>query len=110
MSSKQMARAAVNGSRLSFRFGPDDTLHGYLVGMDDFHWFVAEVIHPANGGEPTIETHLVHKGSAARVRFHRNAFLTDEDQAIQAEVQSIGGAFFTFCGNLLSRKTPEQQK
>ena len=109
MSTKQMARAGFDGSRLSFHFDREDVLNGYLVGMDDYHWLVASVSHPNDGREQTVETHLVHKGSVARVRIHKHALLTQEPEPIKAEVESIGGAFFAFCAGLLARKTPEQQ-
>lgn len=105
MSSKQMAYAANAGTRLTFHFA-DERIHGYLVGMDDYHWLVAEV--QTSGDQDSVTTHLVHKGSVRRVRIHKEDLLSAERPAVQAEINGVGGPFFAWCEKFLSRK-PQQQ-
>jgi len=94
MSTKQMAYAAVAGRRLTVHIPGCPPLFGYLVGMDDFHWLVAE-IHEGRP-QPQVSTHLVHK-SAPRIRIDHEASLSDESTAAQALVNEIGGSFFAHC-------------
>ena len=99
MSSKQMAYAANAGSRLSFHFGGHEVVQGYLCGMDDYHWLVAEVTEADR-----VITHLIHKGSVRRVQIHREDRLCDEPAHVKAEIDGIGGPFFTWCAGFLARK------
>lgn len=98
MSTKQMAYAALGGRLLRFHLS-DAVINGYLVGMDDYHWLVAQVDEDGKD----IHTDLLHKGSVTRVRISREDSLSNEDLTIKAAVQSIGGSFFDFCADLLDR-------
>lgn len=92
MSSKQMARAAVNGNRITVLFLSSDTsVSGYVVGMDDFHWMLA--VPQQN----EVETVLIHKGGPDLVRIDRVHLLSHESHWVADEVHRIGGPFFDFC-------------
>jgi hypothetical protein len=54
-----MLRAAIRGSLMTFVFSLDDTVTGYLCGVDDFHWLVATA--------DTAELMLIHKTAPGRV-------------------------------------------
>lgn len=105
MSSKQLAHAAKAGRLLTFVF-PDDLIHGYLVGMDDYHWMVAE-IHET---DELVEIHLIHKGSVPRIRIARTPSLPSEPAAVRQQVEDLGRGFLAWCEeqNLIG-KTPVSQ-
>jgi hypothetical protein len=92
MSAKQMARAATAGRRITFCFlAAKQEVEGYLVGMDDYHWFVATPI----GHD--VETMLIHKGSADLIKIDRVSSLEDEPSFLKDAVRKIGGSFFKHC-------------
>lgn len=90
MSDRQIARAATSGRSLTFGFIGAESLTGYVVGMDDFHWLVA---HHTETSKPTIS--LVHKGSAALITISPESDLLDS--GIKPFVERIGRGFFDFC-------------
>lgn len=106
MSTKQMAYAAVKGRKLTVHgAGGAAPVHGYLVGMDDFHWLLAEITWPGDGGKPQVDTHLIHK-SAPRIRISHTTSLSDEHDDVQALVNEIGRSFFAHCQEkILARST-----
>jgi hypothetical protein len=92
MSDRQLARAATSGRRLTVLLHTGDSIRGYLVGSDDFHWLVAH-LDPTCGPQVT----LVHKGSAPRIDISPSPTLSGEDQDYQAFVKQIGAGFWSFC-------------
>lgn len=92
MSTKQMARAAVEGRRVTATWYPHETsVSGYLVGMDDFHWFFAVPI------SDDIETVLVHKTGPDVVKIDREHSLANETSEVQALIREIGAPFVQYC-------------
>jgi hypothetical protein len=85
MSAKQISRAAVDNRKLAFNLiAPPSRVAGYVVGMDDYHWLVAQ------GNEDLL---LVHKGSAATVEF-LSGFLSSEDTDFQEYTKRVGASFW----------------
>lgn len=83
MSSKQLARTAVDGRMITLIFtGVPQTIDGYLCGMDDFHLFVIT---------PTGKKYLVHKGSIAVVSFAEQANYRVEPN--HRELEKVVGPF-----------------
>jgi hypothetical protein len=95
MSSKQIARAAVDRRRLRFNLYGNIPVEGYVVGMDDYHWLIS------SGEDPTM---LVHKGSTMTVEFLER-FLSEELESLQKRVIEIGQAFWDSQAN----NTTEEQ-
>ncbi len=93
MSTRQIARAAVEGRQVTFSFTTLPDVTGYVVGADDYHWFV---INPS-GNNPTLspETLLVHKGSAAVVRIHTEPTLVQDPE--RDFITKVGSSFWAFC-------------
>jgi hypothetical protein len=93
MSSRQIARAAVDGRKVTFQFHTLRPITGYVVGQDDFHWFVID----PSGDNPNLspETLLVHKGSAAVIKIHSEPTLSTEPE--QGYIEKVGSAFWQFC-------------
>jgi hypothetical protein len=88
MSSKQISRAAMDRTRLRFRLNVNiDPIVGYVVGMDDYHWLVANQ-----------EAHvmLVHKGSTVTVEFTEQT-LDNEPLDMQSRIAKIGQPFWDAC-------------
>lgn len=109
MSSRQMAYAATAGRKVTFRFlTAHHVIHGYLVGMDDYHWLVAEI--PAD--VPIVVTTLIHKGSADLVNISPESTLVSEPAHLRVAVEEIGRGFFTFCNKTYFGKaeTPANAK
>lgn len=101
MSDKQIATAAVTGRKLTFRTGVLVPIEGYVVGMDDYHWLVAEPSYEDRG----VQTTLIHK-SCPLVTF-TDEFLAGEIDEDRQIIRDIGGSFWTFCvTNHLSRSLP----
>lgn len=91
MSTKVLARAAVEGRRLTVMIpGLPNPSSGYLVGMDDFHIQLAEI-----SGE-SVTVSLIHK-TAGVIVFSPDAFLDDEHELVAAEIATVGKPFWTFC-------------
>lgn len=68
-----------------------DTLQGYLVGSDDFHWLLA------HKDEYIPQVTLIHKGSTPRIDISPSPTLDSEDAKYQAFVRQIGAGFWSFC-------------
>ena len=85
MSSKQISRAAVDGRYLTFHTSVR-TVEGYVVGMDDYHWLIAD----GHAGHLV----MVHKGSTALVEFGGGFNLPDRDEAFRDKVAKIGQPFW----------------
>lgn len=90
MSTKQIGRAACDGRKIAFHTGVFD-LSGYVVGSDDFHWFVAS-IHPVHG----VYTALVHKSCPVVV--FTSDLLSGETEEDRTAVTDIGSSFWEWCG------------
>jgi len=90
MSTKQVSRAAIDNRQLRFVLNVNlEPVEGYVVGMDDYHWMIAQRSHPT--ALPT--TALVHKGSTAYVEF-TNMFLHSEDEQLQTFAKKVGASFW----------------
>lgn len=88
MSTKQLARTAIDGRLVTFRFPfGGETVQGYLCGMDDFHWMVIT----AQG-----EKHLIHKGSASVI--HLSDVSTYSDEPLFEQLETIVAPFRTAMG------------
>jgi hypothetical protein len=90
VSAKAMARAAVEGKRIIFNITGDWAVCGYLVGMDDFHWIVAEV-----GSSDSPEISLVHK--TIPVVTFTAVTLEKETEEFRQNVKKIGQSFWDNC-------------
>jgi len=102
MSTRQLAYAAVNGRLVRFHFlrseGIHKIIHGYVVGMDDYHVLVAEVTHPSDGGEADgIRTTLITKGRVDFIGLDNENSLVEEPEAVRKAVDDVGGKFFQHC-------------
>lgn len=102
VSDKQIAQAAMNGRRVTFRFvstQPSQEVTGYVVGMDDYHWMVATVVpeESRKKGEPPVYNALVHKSRVDIIRLWPVSTIETEDQAAQSLLHSIGGKFWRYC-------------
>jgi hypothetical protein len=94
MSDRQLARAAVDGKKITFKIIASEYSYevmGYVVGMDDYHWLVAVPV--AEGARLT----LVHKGSADVINIPRDPHLNDEKPHVQEDVRAVGTDFWSFC-------------
>jgi hypothetical protein len=92
MSDKQVGLAAYNRRRLAFQTTVD-TVRGYVVGMDDFHWLVA-VPQIGNGREAHLV--LVHK-TCPLVDFSE-VFLEMETEDNKTFIRRVGMPFWEWCG------------
>jgi hypothetical protein len=106
MSSRQMARAATDGRRISFQWVASNgnyvaPLDGYLVGMDDFHWLVLTT--------PNQQIALIHKTSPDITLIKKSCSLTSESEATQLAVEEMGRAFFNFCDRTYLGKSETTQ-
>ena len=91
MSTKQMARAAVEERLVTIWFSDTRTLSGYLVGMDDYHWLIA------HEQDRRIATSLVHK-SVDHIQISPTRTLSSvSDPQNQAAIRRIGSPFFEYC-------------
>lgn len=103
MSSRQLAYAAKNGRRVTFTFVHGDHEHGYIVGMDDYHWLLAVVTDDA--AEP-VEVTLIHKGSASRIKITAQDSLSQESSEVQKAVRRIGSKFFEWAESFTAATSP----
>lgn len=92
MSDRQLGRAAVEHRRLIFHPADHESIPGYLVGMDDFHWLVAT---PASDVDKHHLTVLIHK-SCPLVAFS-HVFLDEESEDVQLWVKQVGKGFWEHC-------------
>lgn len=101
MSTRQIARAAVEGRKVTFKFETLDSITGYVVGQDDYHWFVID----PSGNNPSLapETMLVHKGSAAVLKIHTEPTLTTEPA--KDFIETVGSSFWDFCNRTYFNRT-----
>lgn len=103
MSDRQIAQAAINGRRVTFRFLSSQPAHeitGYIVGMDDYHWMVASVVPEAerpNPTDPPVLNALVHKSQVDMIRLWPLSSIGDEPEPVQTLLSQIGGAFWRYC-------------
>lgn len=99
MSSKQIAYAVLAGKRLTFRIPTVGVVEGYVIGMDDYHWFVAHVEDDNTSGDndSLVETTLLHKGSVAAINISRKPALASEAHHIRVAVEELGRAFVAWC-------------
>jgi hypothetical protein len=97
MSSRQMARAATDGRRITLAWlDAKHEVNGYLVGMDDFHWLILA---------DDLQTHLIHKSSPDFVIIEKSCSLTSESSLLQETVDEMGRAFFNHCNRTFLGKT-----
>lgn len=96
VSTKQLARAAAEGRKITFTTSApaSEQITGYLVGMDDYHFFVAAPV----SGRSEVDMVFVHK-SAPFFKIGRHPMLDTEPEAIRADVENIGGHFIRRCRN-----------
>lgn len=100
-SDKQVGRAAVEGRKLAFHTDAFD-LAGYVVGSDDFHWFVA-AIHRDRG----VYTALVHK--TCPVVVFTPDMLSEESEVNRKAVEAIGEPFWAVCGKTYVGPSKKEQ-
>lgn len=94
MSNKQVGRAAYERRKISFRiFGDRPPIRGYVVGSDDFHWFVGVPTDRTND-DPYVA--LVHKTCPLVV--FTNTHLEQEDEESKTFIQKAGQPFWEYCG------------
>lgn len=108
MSNRQIAQAAINGRKVTFRFLFTQTSHeitGYVVGMDDYHFLLAVVLpDEAATADALITTTLVHK-SAQIITLGIHDSLSEEDSQVQSQISRIGAPFWSFClASILNRE------
>lgn len=90
VSSKQIAHAAAGRRQVRF-VTSIETVSGYVVGQDDYHWLVATITQQSD-----VEVVLVHKGSAALVKF-TDRTLSQEPQTAVDRIEKVGVAFWGWC-------------
>lgn len=93
VSTKQLARAAVEGREVTF---DGLGISGYVIGSDDYHWLLAHIERNEDGWAYAVSTVLVHK-SAPVVRVARQNTLEDLPEKVRDEVQSLGANFVAYC-------------
>lgn len=71
MSRKQLTRTVLDGRKVTMSFPSQESLTGYLCGMDDFHWLLVT---------PEVKKHLVHKGAPQTVSLHDEPTYEQERQ------------------------------
>lgn len=101
MSTKQIGRAAHERRKLAFHTGVLD-IAGYVVGSDDFHWFVASV-HQEYGAY----TALVHKSCPVVV--FTTSTLNEESEADREMITAIGTPFWEWCGRTYVGPSKKEQ-
>jgi len=92
MSDKQVGRAAYERRKMAFQTVVE-TIRGYVVGVDDFHWLVA-VPQIGNGRE----AHLVLVHKTCPVVDFTEVFLEMEPVDSKTFIQKVGTAFWDLCG------------
>lgn len=70
VSRKQLQRTVLDGRKVTMHI-PSGAVHGYVCGMDAYHWMVVT---------PEGEKNLVHKSAAALVTLHDERTYEDEPQ------------------------------
>jgi hypothetical protein len=100
VSTKMLARAAVEGRRLHFRLTPSWLITGYLVGMDDFHWIIVGM------GEDLLRLQIIHK-SVPAVEIS-DARLNTEPEEVVKKVTEIGQSFWSYCEKSYLGRNGEQ--
>lgn len=116
VSDKQIAQAAINGRRVTFRFlstQPSQEVTGYVVGMDDYHWMVATVVpsEERKANEPPVFNALVHKSRVDIIRLWPVSSIDAEDEPVQTLLHQVGGAFWRYCErHYMGRKGPEHTR
>jgi hypothetical protein len=65
-----------------------ETIIGYVVGQDDYHWKVAAI-----GQQSDVEVVLVHKGQTPVVRFP-DRMLDQEPEVARTSIEKIGTAYW----------------
>jgi len=89
VSTKQIAWAAVNGRSVTFTTSVGE-YSGYVIGMDDYHWVVADPT------ENHFKTRLIHKGLAPVVTVTER-LLDEETQQVASAITMAGSAFWKQC-------------
>lgn len=92
MSDKQIGRSAYERRKLAFQTSVE-TIRGYVVGADDFHWLVA-VPQIGNGRE----AHLVLVHKTCPVVDFLEIFLEMETKESKTFIRGVGMAFWENCG------------
>lgn len=91
VSTKQIAWAAVNGRCVTFTTSVGE-FSGYVIGMDDYHWVVAD----PDGGGTHFKTRLIHKGLAPVVTV-TDKTLDQEIEPVASAVTLAGSSFWALC-------------
>lgn len=100
MSTRQMAYAAVNGRLVRFHFlrgQGNKMITGYIVGMDDYHVLVAEVVRDHNDLPEGVRTTLITKGRVDYMGLDGEDSLSEEPEVVRKAVHDVGDAFFEHC-------------
>lgn len=106
MSDGQIRQAAARGRKVTFQFLSVQPVHeitGYIVGMDDYHWFIAGVV-PADRrlGGP-IEKLLVHKARPDAILLHDANTLDSEPTEVRDALVQVGQSFWDLCNTRTPR-------
>lgn len=92
MSNKQVAYAATTGHKITFVLAHGlGSREGYVVGMDDYHWLVAQ---PEND---TIRKSIISKGNTVALDLSPAPTLVDEPPAVRVAITEVGRGFWLFC-------------
>jgi hypothetical protein len=87
LSRRQLGRAAVDGRAITFFLTRDWSISGYLVGMDDFHWFIVDLEQGS--------TLLLHKGLIPCLAINSDPTLQGSPH--EARVMAVGSKFLNYC-------------
>lgn len=109
VSSRQMAYASVNGRKITaiyFRGDAEHCVTGYVVGMDDYHWLIADT----QVWQRTHELVLLPKGRVDLIRLSPDSTLDKEPDAVREAIEKQSRGFHVWCEqNNLLRTTSEEQ-
>jgi len=97
VSEKQMARAAIEGQLIKFKFTSGSAFEGYLSGMDAYNWLVVN---------KSGTTHIVHKTNVELLEI-TNQFLFQEDRETLENVTLVAETFWKFCEKEFFGRTEE---
>lgn len=83
LSKKQLTASAVKGRMVTFHISfTEETISGYLCGMDDFHWMVIT---------PSGSKHLIHKANVSVVDLLESPTYANEEN--HEELESVVAPF-----------------
>lgn len=84
MTDRQIAASVFFGRKITLWPLDQDSVHGYVAGMDRFNIFM---LVPRDDG--TIEQYIVHKGSTPLIELHMEKTVDTEPQPLRRELKKI---------------------